>query len=34
MIKVAIVEDDSQYIDTLKEYIARFIKEKRGVNLS
>ena len=27
MIKVAIVEDDSQYIDTLKEYIARFIKE-------
>ncbi len=27
MIKIAIVEDDSQYIDTLKEYIARFTRE-------
>lgn len=27
MIKIAIVEDDSQYIDTLKEYIARFMRE-------
>ena len=32
MIKIAIVEDDSQYIDTLKEYIARFMKEN-GVSI-
>ena len=32
MIKVAIVEDDSQYIDTLKEYIARFMREN-GVSI-
>ena len=28
MIRVAIVEDDENYISTLKEYIARFTREK------
>lgn len=32
MIKVAIVEDDSQYIDTLKEYVARLMREN-GVSI-
>ena len=32
MVKIAIVEDDSQYIDTLKEYIARFMREN-GVSI-
>lgn len=32
MINIAIVEDDSQYIATLKEYIARFMKEN-GVSI-
>lgn len=27
MIKIAIVEDDKNYIATLKEYISRFMKE-------
>lgn len=32
MIKVAIAEDDSQYIEVLKEYMARFMKEN-GVSI-